>query len=121
MFGFSMGEILLISLIALLLFGNEKLPQNIKKFIKGWNESKSMIFGLQKSWHEIKFNLKEDLDKIDNHIKISSENKQKTESAIIAQPLHTIVSQEEIDSHQNEMLSENFKIEKELEKNIGII
>ena len=120
MFGFSMGEILLISLIALLLFGNEKLPQNIRKFMKGWSESKSMIFGLQKSWHEIKFNLKEDLENLDKTKDVSLE-KAKNLEPIPAQPLYAIVSQEEIDLHQKEMLTENFKIEKELDKNVGIV
>jgi hypothetical protein len=33
-FGFSGSEILLIAVIALILFGNDKLPENIKKMIK---------------------------------------------------------------------------------------
>ena len=66
MFGFSAGEMLLIVLIALLLFGNEKLPQNIKKFLKGWNQTKKVAFDMQKSWHEIKLDLKNNVELYDS-------------------------------------------------------
>ena len=89
MFGFSAGEILLIALIALLLFGNEKLPQNIRKFFKGWNQSKKVLFDMQKSWHEIKLDLKNNVEIYDEKI-------------IAIKPVNDIVSQDEIDTHQKE-------------------
>lgn len=54
MFGFSGGEVLLIALIALVLFGNEKLPENIKKMVKGLNQAKKVARDVQSSWQEVK-------------------------------------------------------------------
>lgn len=54
MFGFSGGEILLIALIALILFGNDKLPDNMKKMVKGLNQAKKMARDVQGSWQDVK-------------------------------------------------------------------
>ncbi len=54
MFGFSGGEILLIALIALILFGNDKLPENMKKMIKGFNQAKKVAKDVQNSWQDVK-------------------------------------------------------------------
>ncbi|WP_186646465.1 Sec-independent protein translocase subunit TatA/TatB [Fluviispira vulneris] len=54
MFGFSGGEILLIAFIALILFGNDKLPENMKKLLKGLNQAKKVASDVQQSWHEVK-------------------------------------------------------------------
>jgi len=100
MFGFSAGEMLLIVLIALLLFGNEKLPQNIKKFLKGWNQTKKVAFDMQKSWHEIKLDLKNNVELYDSgEIKIENSG-EKTALNGCAKPVNPIVSQDEIDTHQ---------------------
>jgi Sec-independent protein translocase protein TatA len=53
-FGFSGGEILLIALIALILFGNDKLPDNLKKMIKGLNQAKKVAKDVQISWQDVK-------------------------------------------------------------------
>jgi Sec-independent protein translocase protein TatA len=103
MFGFSMGEILLIALIALLLFGNEKLPQNIKKFVKGWNQSKKVVVDLQKSWNEVKLDLKSNIDPLEEKkLPLNQEKQGKKEeqlsSDISVKVADHIVSQEEIDS-----------------------
>lgn len=57
MFGFSSGELLLIVLIALILFGNDKLPENIKKMIKGLNQAKKVAKDVQNSWQEVKIDV----------------------------------------------------------------
>lgn len=54
MFGFSGSEILLIAVIALILFGNDKLPENMKKMIKGLNQAKKVTRNVQDSWQEVK-------------------------------------------------------------------
>lgn len=61
MFGFSGGELLLIVLIALILFGNEKLPENIKKMIKGVNQAKKVAKDVQVSWQEVKIDLQKSI------------------------------------------------------------
>lgn len=113
MFGFSAGEILLIALIALLLFGNEKLPQNIKKFFKGWNHTKKVAFDLQKSWHEIKYDLQKDINIYESNNLLSEKNNTANDSKLVepvtVKPAQHLVNQEEIDSHQNILENEQTK------------
>jgi len=95
MFGFSAGEILLIAILALVLFGNEKLPQNIKKFLRGWNDSKKVVGDFRKSWQDIKMDLIQDVELLE-------EKKGVEKSALSIEPkvdIHS-VSQEEIDNYQ---------------------
>ncbi|MES2615269.1 MAG: twin-arginine translocase TatA/TatE family subunit [Bdellovibrionota bacterium] len=102
MFGFSVGEILFIAFIAILLFGNEKLPQNMKKFLKGWNQTKKVAQDLQKSWHEVKYDIKNNVELLEEKTANSEPiaESSKTPAPIVAKPANYIVSQEEIDSHQ---------------------
>ncbi len=86
MFGFSSGELLLIASIALILFGNEKLPENIKKFINSWKKAKKATQEIQNSWLEIQ-------SEVQNLV-------QKNEAIPIPKAPINIVSQDEIDSHQ---------------------
>jgi Sec-independent protein translocase protein TatA len=53
---FSLGgsEILVLAVIALLLFGNKNLPENMKKMVKGLNEAKKVANDAQRSWTEIR-------------------------------------------------------------------
>jgi TatA/E family protein of Tat protein translocase len=53
---FSLGgsEILVLAVIALLLFGNKNLPENMKKMVKGLNEVKKVANDAQRSWTEIR-------------------------------------------------------------------
>lgn len=79
MFGFSSGEILLIALIALILFGNDKLPENMKKMIKGLNQAKKVAKDVQSSWQEVKIDvqrsilLEEETKQINDLIKDATE------------------------------------------------
>jgi sec-independent protein translocase protein TatB len=61
MFGLSAGELLLIGLIALVLFGNEKLPENMKKMLKGWKEARKVTTNIQRSWYEVKSDIERDI------------------------------------------------------------
>lgn len=61
MFGLSAGELLLIAVIALVLFGNEKLPENMKKMLQGWKEARKITNNVQRSWYEVKSDIERDL------------------------------------------------------------
>jgi Sec-independent protein translocase protein TatA len=54
MFSLGGSEILVLAFVALLLFGNKNLPQNMKKMVKGLNEVKKVANDAQRSWHEIR-------------------------------------------------------------------
>ena len=54
MFGLGGGEILVIVVIALVLFGKEDLPQTLKKMSKGFNEFKKVANDAQRSWNEVR-------------------------------------------------------------------
>ena len=104
MFGFSGGELLLIALIALLLFGNDKLPENMKKMIKGLNQAKKVAKDVQDSWHEVKVDvqrsimLEEESKQIKQLIDDSTiEDTNKID--IQGKQINHLVSQEELDDH----------------------
>lgn len=94
MFGLSGGEILLIALIAIVLFGNEKLPEHLKQFFQRWRQAKNVINNVQNSWHDLKrdveYGLTTEKNKPENH-------------AIAPKIAQEVVSQEEIDSVQQQM------------------
>lgn len=54
MFSLGGSEILVLAIIALLLFGNKNLPENMKKMVKGLNEVKKVTNEAQRSWTEIR-------------------------------------------------------------------
>ncbi len=87
MFGLSISEIFIIALIALILFGNEKLPENLKKFAHGFSKAKSFFFDVNHSWNEIKTDIKKNIIFDDETAKLKE----------LTKPIE-IVSQEEIDS-----------------------
>lgn len=107
MFGFSSGEILLIALIALILFGNDKLPENMKKMIKGLNQAKKVAKDVQSSWQEVKIDvqrsilLEEETKQINDLIKDVTEL-EVDKGALQKQNRNEIYSvpQEELDTFQ---------------------
>lgn len=106
MFGFSAGEILLIGLIALVLFGNENLPQNIKKFLKGWNKTKKVAADLQKSLHDIKLDITNNISFEDEKELLQKPIKEinhTLQANAAIKPVQNIVSQEEIDNYQSSL------------------
>lgn len=54
MFSLGGSEILVLAFLALLLFGNKNLPQNMKKMVKGLNEVKKVANEAQRSWREVR-------------------------------------------------------------------
>lgn len=54
MFGLSSGEILIIALLALLLFGKDELPNVVRKAAKGVSELKKASTTAQRQWQVVK-------------------------------------------------------------------
>lgn len=61
MFGIGGGEILVVALIALILFGNEDLPKNMRKIVKAWNDFRGVTNDLQRSWLDVRDQVTRDL------------------------------------------------------------
>ncbi len=97
MFGLSAGEIIFIALIALVLFGNDKLPENMKKLLRGWNQTRKVTTNLQNSWRDIKLDIKNSVDLGPEALRL--EEPDVGSKPIAVAPVHAVVSQEEIDAH----------------------
>lgn len=61
MFGVGGGEIVVLALIALVLFGNEDLPKNMRKLFKAWNNFRGVTNDLQRSWLDVRDQVTRDL------------------------------------------------------------
>jgi|1048.fasta_scaffold62447_1 Sec-independent protein translocase protein TatA len=61
MFGIGGGEIVVVALVALILFGNEDLPKNMKKLVEGWNKFRGVSNDLQRSWLNVRDQVTRDL------------------------------------------------------------
>jgi Sec-independent protein translocase protein TatA len=104
-FGLSGGEILIIALIALLLFGNEKLPQHMRQLFRGLVTAKKTAQDLQRSWYETRVDL-------EKHLTLEDERKTLRElGASLSAPVEPIaeetVPQEEIDGEKEPTLQES--------------
>jgi len=61
MFGVGGGEILVIALVAVILFGTDDLPKNMQKFMKAWNNFRGMTNDLQRSWLDVRDQVTRDI------------------------------------------------------------
>jgi Sec-independent protein translocase protein TatA len=61
MFGIGGGEIVVIALVALILFGNEDLPKHMRKLFKAWNDFRGVTNDLQRSWLDVRDQVTRDL------------------------------------------------------------
>ncbi len=109
-FGFSGSEILLIAVIALILFGNDKLPENIKKMIKGLNQAKKVTRNVQDSWQEVKndvqntFLLEEEKKEINDIAQKISNLEADVNSVEFKHDFELEnIPQQEIDAYQNQL------------------
>lgn len=62
MFGLSAAEIIIIGIIALVLFGNEKLPENLKKLATAASRVKGFLSNITFTWYEIKKDIKKNIE-----------------------------------------------------------
>ena len=115
MFGFSGGEILLIALIALILFGNDKLPDNMKKMIKGLNQAKKVAKDVQVSWQDVKndvqrsINFEEEREEVRALVKSATINldEEQVSNEIYPIPANFSVPQQEIDEFNENISNHN--------------
>jgi len=54
MFGLGMGEMMLLAVMAVVLFGTTDLPKNLRKMAKGVNDFKKIATDAQRSWAEVR-------------------------------------------------------------------
>lgn len=54
MFNIGTGELIILALIAIVLFGKEDLPATLRKFSKGWGQFKKVSNDAQRSWMEVR-------------------------------------------------------------------
>lgn len=95
MFGIGGGEVLVVALVALLLFGNEDLPKNMRKMVKAWNNFRGVTNDLQRSWLDVRDQVARDLmteqpheDPVRSHAARSEEAKLPLENSSAADPAH---------------------------------
>ncbi|MGQ1888939.1 Sec-independent protein translocase subunit TatA/TatB [Thermophagus sp. OGC60D27] len=69
LFGISMGEIFVIFLVILLLFGADKIPEFARMLGKGMNEFRKAADDLKKEFEESTDDLKEDLGEVQHYLK----------------------------------------------------
>jgi TatA/E family protein of Tat protein translocase len=72
LFGVSMGEVILIFLIALMLFGSKKIPELARSLGKGVNEFKKATDGIKREFQESAENIKEELKGMEPEIRQNS-------------------------------------------------
>lgn len=72
LFGVSMGEVLVIFLAALLLFGSKKIPELARSIGKGMNEFKKATDDIKKEFHENSSGITEEIKEIESEIRQNS-------------------------------------------------
>ena len=53
MFGIGGGEILIIAVVAVVIFGTDDLPKNLRKFMKVWGDFRGATHDLQRGWLDV--------------------------------------------------------------------
>ena len=68
LFGISMGEIVIVFLVILLLFGANKIPEFARMFGKGMNEFRKAADDIKREFNDSTSDLKEDLNEAKDYI-----------------------------------------------------
>lgn len=92
MFGIGSGEILVLAIIVLVLFGKEDLPATLRKFSKGWNEFRRVANDAQRSWSEVRDDVTRTIMEADNEI-----------NAVIQKTMHVDETKSEDNSQKTEL------------------
>lgn len=72
LFGISMGEIILIFLVVLMLFGSKKIPDLARSFGKGMNEFRKATEDIKREFEQSTSEIKEELSQIETNIRQNS-------------------------------------------------
>lgn len=105
MFGLSMGEVVFLTLLALILFGNEKLPENLKKFLNGWQKFRKTSLDVQRSWYSFQADLQHHVNAMPDPATDAAQtpalaDSGKSSATISVKPLEHLVEQDDIDAYQ---------------------
>jgi Sec-independent protein translocase protein TatA len=109
MFGLSFGEVLIIGIIALVLFGKEDLPQTLRKFTKGFQEFKKVTHEAQRSWQDVKDDVSRTIMQADIEEDVRRNLREAEEKVRVGlnAPLESTPSQESALSQDSATLGEN--------------
>lgn len=72
LFGISMGEIVLIFLVVLMLFGSKKIPDLARSLGKGMNEFRKATEDIKREFEQSTSEIKEELSQIETNIRQNS-------------------------------------------------
>lgn len=72
LFGVSMGEVLLIFLVVLMLFGSKKIPDLARSLGKGMNEFRKATDEIKREFEQSTNEIKEEMNKVENEIRQNS-------------------------------------------------
>jgi len=72
LFGVSMGEILVIFLVALMLFGSKKIPELARSLGKGMNEFKKATDDIKKEFQENTSEISTEINQFESEIRQNS-------------------------------------------------
>ncbi len=72
LFGVSMGEIVLIFLVVLMLFGSKKIPDLARSLGKGMNEFRKATEDIKREFEQSTSEIKEELSQIETNIRQNS-------------------------------------------------
>lgn len=71
MFGIGTGELIILALVAVLLFGKDDLHSTLRKVMNGWSELKKMTSEAQSSWNEVKTHVRREIVEFEHQVKES--------------------------------------------------
>ena len=114
MFGLGSGEILVIAILALLLFGKEDLPIAMRKIMKGISDFRKVANDAQSSWVEMRDDVTRSLmkeeDEIQRQLELGSEALGKGQSEPATASLEANTATDEVKSEMSLTESEQLQL-----------